>query len=847
MIQKNIFLATLLSFCFLAPSFGHNIVPEETPRDSLKTYNLDEDVIIIASPKENRRLRELPSSVTQVNKKIMQAHQIRSIKDLTGTVPNIFIPDYGSRLSSAIYIRGIGSRINTPSVGLYVDNVPFIDKSAFDFDFSDVERIDILRGPQSTLYGRNTMGGLIKVYTKSPFDYQGTDLKLGAATYGNYRATVTHYHRVNNNFAFSTGGFFSHKGGFFKNDLSNKRMDKGDAAGGRFRGIYIPSSNLKMDLNVNYEYSDEGGFPYGAYDKVTDIYQKPNNNKEHSYRRSLFNVGLNITYQALNFDVSAITGFQRLKDRMFIDQDFSPADIFTIMQKQQLNTLSEEIILKSKAGKQWEWTTGLFGFVQNLRTNGPVWFHQDGVKNMIESGVSSGLNKGIDMINNMIPEINQPGMPFPMQPSVFANFNVTNDELLIDGVFKTPIYSGALYHQSTINDLFVDGLSFTAGLRINYEHNRLKYESNSLIDYNLNVGAKIELPFTEKIYGPYDIPMSSNPELNGKLNKSYVDFLPRFAVQYQMNDKNSIYATVSRGYRSGGYNIQMFSDLIQSEMQNVMRVDMMDNMVKFGKEKYASLDEQTKAKVDMMWDKVPDHIKGMINSGGPKPESLDIEEATVFKPEYTWNYEIGTHLNLFDGKLTADYALFLLNTKNQQIAKFAQSGLGRVTVNAGKSKSYGAEANMRYNVNRILSLHAAYGFTHATFTEYITNKKTDGKLETIDYEGKRVPFVPRHTLNTGFDLNFKLSNRVWLDNILFNATYSGVGKVYWTEDNDVSQKFYGTVNSRLSFVKNRAHVDLWARNLLNKDYATFYFESMGKGFMQKGNPIQFGITLGCQF
>ena len=81
-----------------------------------------------------------------------------SIKHLTGLVPNFYMPDYGPRLTSAIYIRGIGSRINTPAVGLYVDNVPYLDKSAFDFNTYDIERIDVLRGPQSTLYGRNAMG-----------------------------------------------------------------------------------------------------------------------------------------------------------------------------------------------------------------------------------------------------------------------------------------------------------------------------------------------------------------------------------------------------------------------------------------------------------------------------------------------------------------------------------------------------------------------------------------------------------------------------------------------------------------------------------------------------------------
>ena len=182
----------LMALTFLTTG---NIWAEEIPKDTIKVVDVEE-ILIIASPKENRKLRELPTASTLLSQQDMQANQVTNLKGLSTLVPNIFIPDYGSKLTSAIYIRGIGSRINTPSVGLYVDNVPYIDKSAFDFNYSDIERIDVLRGPQGTLYGRNTMGGLIKVHTKSPFSYQGTDLRLSAGTYGNYNASVTHYHRM---------------------------------------------------------------------------------------------------------------------------------------------------------------------------------------------------------------------------------------------------------------------------------------------------------------------------------------------------------------------------------------------------------------------------------------------------------------------------------------------------------------------------------------------------------------------------------------------------------------------------------------------------------------------------
>ena len=108
---------------------------------------------------------------------------IRSVKDISTVVPNLFIPDYGSKLISSAYIRGIGSRINSPAVGLYVNNVPYLDKSAFDFDFIDIASIEVLKGPQGTLYGRNTMAGLVNIKTLSPLEKQGSKIKL---SFGNY-------------------------------------------------------------------------------------------------------------------------------------------------------------------------------------------------------------------------------------------------------------------------------------------------------------------------------------------------------------------------------------------------------------------------------------------------------------------------------------------------------------------------------------------------------------------------------------------------------------------------------------------------------------------------------------
>ena len=361
------------------------VSPENSlPKDTTKVIDIEE-VVVIATPKENNRLRQQATSSTSFSQSAMRNNSVTSVKSLSALVPNLFIPDYGSKLTTSVYIRGIGSRINTPAVGLYVDNIPFIDKSAFDFNYSDIERIDVMRGPQGTLYGRNTMGGLIRVFTKSPFTYQGTDLRLGAATYNNYNASLTHYHRISNQFAFSVGLFYDHKGGFFKNDFNGKLIDTDDEFGGRIRAIYLPTENLKLDFTVNYEYTNQGGYPYEYTGKVSgeedraDYIGRISYDNACGYKRNLLNTGLNLEYQADNFILSSVTGFQYLRDHMDLDQDFTEQNIYTMMQKQNSKTLSEEIVLKSKPGRRWQWTTGVSGFYQWLDTEAPVTFQKDGV------------------------------------------------------------------------------------------------------------------------------------------------------------------------------------------------------------------------------------------------------------------------------------------------------------------------------------------------------------------------------------------------------------------------------------------------------------------------------------
>jgi len=809
------------------------MAPSETT-DTLRLVDLDE-VEVTASVKETGLIRQQPMSATRLGSQLMASHQVTSLKGASNLAPNFFIPDYGSRLTSAIYIRGIGSRINTPAVGLYVDDIPYLDKSAFDFNFYDIERVDILRGPQGTLYGRNTMGGLVRITTRNPFYHEGTDVRLSYSTGDNRRmASLTHYHRISDQLAFSAGGYYEGKSGFFENQTTGEKVDGLQSGGGRVRAIYRPSERLSFDLNASYDYSDEGAYPYYYMGSTTadeaypELLDKISNNRESRYRRSLLNVGLNIGYQGEGWQLNAITGYQGIRDRMFMDQDFIAADIYTLEQKQRIHTWTEEIVLKNRTEGRWQWLTGLNLMCQSLHTEAPVTFYRD------------GLDWLTGNINSAMPDIGQIQM---LQLMGFEGMavNFRGNELLMSGTYETPLFSAALFHQSSLR--LTDQLSATLGLRLDYEHQRLDYDSPADVLYGF------AMPNSTNVKMAVDLQeLESHIGYQGSRTNDRCRLLPKVALKYEFDRDNNLYTSFSMGQRSGGYNLQMFSDLLQG----ALRVDMMEG-IKVGVGEY--LDYLVANNPN-----IPKQIPDPDNAGSvvPLPEyvrrvmaqnmpqfQVPEPDQVVYKPEYSCNWEVGTHLSLCDRRLSLDAALFYNRIYDQQIARFAPSGLGRMMVNAGKSQSCGAEWSSVWRPSEHLAVGLNYGFTHASFLAYDDHSGHD-------YTGCYVPFVPRHTLDGDVAYTF-LFNHPSVRSLTLGTSCTGAGRIYWTESNlwadgsDASQPFYAQLNARASLVTSHFTLTLWGKNLTSSHYNSFVFESASRRFEQRCKPLHFGADLSLSF
>ena len=456
-------------------------------KDTLTHRSIELNEVVIQSFKQNANLNLLPISASAISKVNLQNQNIIDIKDISSFIPNLYIADYGSKLYSPVYIRGIGSKINDPSVGLYVDGVPYFQSSALDFDLNEIESIEVLRGPQGTLYGRNTMGGLINVYTKSPLQYQGTVVSASLGNYANLNATLGYYGKLNDRLGYAVSGNYNHTNGYFLNQYTGKNADGMNSGSIRVRLDWKAQPDLLLRFTHSVDYSNQGGYPYALIDTATNKVGDVNYNEYSFYHRTLSSTGLSLTYLAKQFSLNSQTSYQYLADKQGIDQDFTPQSIYFITQNRKQSTISEELNIKSATSRQYQWLFGVFAFNEQINNN-------------------VGMNYEI------------------------LNYSTRK-------LYNTPTRGVSLYHQSAFNNLLIDRLSFIAGLRYDYE-----YASDNYAGYKDSL----------------EIQQSLGNDFFSRLRFSQLT--PKFSLQYTLPSAQLLYASVTRGYKTGGFNTTFARD-----------------------------------------------------------------------------------------------------------------------------------------------------------------------------------------------------------------------------------------------------------------------------------------------
>ena len=691
------------------------------------------------------------SAATLIGRSQIERLNLANVKEAGAIVPNFFIPEYGSRITSSIYVRGMGARIDQPVVGMVIDNVPILNKDNYDFDIADIESILMLRGPQSTMYGRNTMGGVVNIRTLSPLSYEGCRMLLEYGKANSIKASVSHYSRVSR--SFGVGGNISayHTDGFFKNLNNNKLCDKETSARMMVKLAWKPSDNFILENMASASLTRQGGYAYEFADT-----HEINYNDTCFYRRTSAIDGLTIKWKTGNVDITSSTSYQFIDDNMTLDQDFLPLSYFVMSQKKTEHGLTQDFIVKGSAidGKL-SWIGGAFGFYKHLRMSAPVTFKDYGIDNLI-AGKWNEMN--------------------PYYPIIWDE-----PQFMLGSRFTMPSAGAAAYGEASLK---AGRFTVIGGLRLDYERTQLHYYSDCSTSYTV-MQASTDGSTTPYAVHPVEI------HNVGKLSRSFTQLLPKFNLSYTLPTRADVdfRLTIAKGYKAGGFNTQMFSDVLQQQLMAGMGIG----------------------------------------------RQYDVDQVVGYKPESSWNVELGGSLQTADGKLSASLTGFYINCRDQQLTVFPDGDItGRIMTNAGKARSLGVEASLTFHPIDRLTFNASYGYTNAKFIEFNNGKE--------DYAGHYVPYAPQNTIFASASYLIPIRSKT-LRYISPLVSTSGIGKIYWNEANTMTQNLYFKVDASIKFSFAKFSVDLWTKNLTSTQYSTFYFVSIKHEFLQRGKPVQFGATL----
>ena len=683
-------------------------------------------------------------AVTKISGAEARRLGIEAPKDISLVAPNFYMPDYGSRMTSSIYVRGLGARIDQPVVGHTIDNIPYLNKDSYDFDVCDIAEIEVLRGAQSVLNGRNTMGGQINVRTLSPLSASGWRAMAEYGTANTVKASASYYGKFNEALGMSLAAQFKHTDGYYRNEYDNSLTGRENSGSLRWKTAWQPHRRLSISNTAVASFGRQAGYPYQLLSTGNIDY-----NDTCAYRRTSIADALTVAWAGKRVIVTSVTSLQYLNDCMNLDQDFTSLDYFTLEQSRREWAFTEDLFTRGSRGI-YSWLGGVYAFYKSTDMQAPVTFKDTGIERLIEAHRNA--------IN--------PDYPIRWDERRFV---LGSDFDLRSGGF-------ALYHESAVS---IDDWRLEAGLRLDIEKTSLSY--HSFTNTGFTTLHRVPDGSTE-VYShtPVDI------DDHGDISHTYIELLPKFTISHSGDFEP--YFSFSKGYKAGGYNTQMFSDVLQQRVMSIMGLS----------------------------------------------ELYSFDEVVSYKPEWSLNYELGAHWRLPAARLKLDAALFYIDCRNQPLTVFPPgTTTGRMMTNAGRTRSMGAELSASWHANDDLTVRASYGYTDATFRRY-----NDGRN---DYRGKRVPYAPANTLFA--EVNWRISPLTFSGiTPSVTATARGLGKIYWNEANTVSQPFYCLPSLSIAFDADKWSLRLSADNITATRYNTFYFVSMGNAFTQRGLPRLLSAT-----
>ncbi|MBL4616962.1 MAG: TonB-dependent receptor [Robiginitomaculum sp.] len=583
---------------------------------------LDDEIIVTAQKREST-LQDTPIAMSAVGGETLADSAIRNAQDLVALVPSLAIPQFANPSATTISIRGIGtSGFNAglePSVGVFIDGVYRSRAGTAINDFIAVERIEVLRGPQSTLYGKNTPAGVLSIITKKPqFDF-GSE---GELTYGNYNQVVAKGSvtgPIGDKAAFRVSGNLNKRDGFITNTLTGQDINNRNRYGLRGQLLFEPSDILSIRLIGDYNNINErccgatpilhaagplaalldlGGpltdpLPGGAPNLInTDPF-----NRQVSYNGDVLTQNDNYGFSGeINFDMggatlTSITAYRGFDETSNIDADFIDASLVENRRvDDDFKTFTQEFRLTSNGSGQIDWMVGAYYFNQDLNTRNRTTFgedartYADNLANLLSGGTAN-----LTSVENAFLAAQFFGIPTGYAPIAPGDFFRQGTGLGFNFNQKSKSYStfGSVDWHTT------DRMTVTTGVRYTRETKDVvglftTDDRFSALDLN-------NLAFLPLLGAPVNAfagfaalqPFRATADFADTRTEDKVT--GNVIVAYDWNDTFNTYFSYSRGYKAGGFNLSQDTsvtgrDFASETMNNYelgWKAKMFDNHVQF--------------------------------------------------------------------------------------------------------------------------------------------------------------------------------------------------------------------------------------------------------------------------
>jgi iron complex outermembrane receptor protein len=451
--------------------------------------------VLVTAQKEPTDVRTLPVSVTVAGQDTLWNAGAAVVSDAAIYAPNTYFNEFSARKLSNARIRGIGSSPANPGVTTYIDGVPQLNANTSSLELLDVQQIEFVRGPQSALFGRNVLGGLVNVVSARPSISSWTGsayLPLGNASTREMRAGVSGP-VVSGRLGVGAAIAYGQRDGFTRNDLTGRTIDDRSAFSGKAQLLWTPAAEWEARAIVSGERARDGDY---ALHDVGELRRNPfraARDFEGFTHRDVVNTTLLARREGERVAFSTTTGFVRWKTEDATDLDYSPLPLVTRENAEEAFQFTQEVRVASSANAPAQvtdamslrWQTGVFLFTQNYEQ---------------------------DAVNRFAPFLLSPFLGFPV--------GQTSPQAELDDV-GIGVYGQAT---ATLRNRF----DVTAGARFDHE----------------TKDGRLSTFFTPPIAAPTDVV--------AERSFSYVS--PQLAVAFRPAPEQTLYGALSRGFKAGGFN-----------------------------------------------------------------------------------------------------------------------------------------------------------------------------------------------------------------------------------------------------------------------------------------------------